>query len=89
MHNKSICFFAGHSDAREGIYPALLEAVPYKWVISKLNRMMVDQAGFVIAYVIHSWGGAAATLAYAQTKKKTAQIHIENIAPPQKIPFTH
>ncbi len=25
--NRSICFFAGHSDVRETIYPALLEAV--------------------------------------------------------------
>lgn len=32
--------------------------------------MMVDQADAVVAYVTHSWGGAAATLQYVERKNK-------------------
>ena len=50
-------------------YPPL-EGVPLKFAISKRNEWMVDQADVVVAYVQHSWGGAAATLRYAESKKK-------------------
>lgn len=50
-------------------YPPL-EGVPLKFAISKRNEWMVDQADIVVAYVKHSWGGAAATLRYAESKKK-------------------
>ena len=48
-------------------YPPL-EGVPLKYAISKRNEWMVDQADVVVAYVQHSWGGAAATLRYAESK---------------------
>ncbi len=68
---------------REGyddfIYPEGLETVLYKWAISKLNQIMVAQSGFLIAYVTRSWGGAASTLTYAQTRAKKGLLHIENI----------
>ena len=47
-----------------------LEGVPLKFAISKRNEWMVDQADVVVAYVQHSWGGAAATLRYAESKHK-------------------
>lgn len=50
-------------------YPPL-EGVPLKFAISKRNEWMVDQADVVVAYVQHSWGGAAATLRYAESKHK-------------------
>lgn len=50
-------------------YPPL-EGVPLKYAISKRNEWMVDQADVVVAYVQHSWGGAAATLRYAESKHK-------------------
>lgn len=50
-------------------YPNL-ETVPKRFAISKRNEAMVKEADVVIAYVIHSWGGAAKTLEYAEKKKK-------------------
>ena len=41
------------------------------FAISHHNRYMVDKADFVVAYVIHSWDGAAQTLEYANQKKKS------------------
>lgn len=53
----------------EILYPPL-ETVPYRLAIIRRNEWMVDQAEVVIAYVRHSWGGAAQTLAYAEKRKK-------------------
>ena len=50
-------------------YPSL-EDVPMKFAISRRNEWMVDQADVVVAYVTHGWGGAAATLQYAERKNK-------------------
>ena len=50
-------------------YPPL-EDVPMKFAISRRNEWMVDQADVVVAYVTHGWGGAAATLKYAERKNK-------------------
>ena len=52
------------------IFPPL-ENVPRKFAILKRNEWMVEEADLVIAYVMHSWGGAAKTLEYAKRKKKT------------------
>ena len=52
------------------VYPGL-ENVPRRFAISHRNRYMVDKADFVVAYVTHSWGGAAQTLEYANQKKKS------------------
>ena len=51
------------------VYPPL-ENVPKRFAISRRNQGMVDQADAVVAYVDHDWGGAAATLRYAERKKK-------------------
>lgn len=51
------------------VYPPL-ESVPRRFAISKRNEWMIDQADVVVSGVTHDWGGAAATLKYAQRKKK-------------------
>lgn len=51
-------------------YPPL-ENVPKRFAISKRNQYMVDKSDTVIAYVTHSWGGAAKTLEYAHKKGKS------------------
>ena len=51
------------------IYPPL-ENVPKRFAILKRNRWMVDKADVIVAYVIHEWGGAAATLRYAESRGK-------------------
>ena len=50
-------------------YPPL-ESVPKRFAISRRNRWMVDNSDILVAYVTHEWGGAAATLEYAERKKK-------------------
>ena len=45
----------------EIIYPPL-KNIPAKYAIIKRNEWMVDKADLLIAYVKHSWGGAAKTL---------------------------
>ena len=52
------------------VYPAL-EHVPKRYAILHRNRYMVDQADIVVAYVLHTWGGAAQTLEYAYRKNKS------------------
>ena len=56
------------------VYPGL-ETVPRRYAISHRNRYMVDEANFVVAYVLHSWGGAAQTLEYANQKKKSIVLY--------------
>ena len=51
------------------VYPPL-EKTPLKFAISKRNEWMIDQADVVVSCITHGWGGAAATLRYAQRKKK-------------------
>ncbi|MCM1438620.1 MAG: hypothetical protein NC131_05345 [Roseburia sp.] len=51
------------------IYPPI-ETVPKKYAIIERNKWMVNQADLVIAYVNHSWGGAAKTFDYAFKAKK-------------------
>ncbi len=51
------------------VFPPI-ENAPLKFAIPRRNRWMVEQADIVIAYVTHSFGGAATTLRYAYQKKK-------------------
>lgn len=53
----------------ETVYPPL-ESVPKRFAISKRNEWMVQQSDILVAYVIHSWGGASKMLEYARRKKK-------------------
>ncbi len=62
------------------VYPAEMEGVPLKVAIPRLNRIMVEDADYAIAYVHFSWGGAATTLEYAQVRERKGLIHIENLA---------
>lgn len=62
------------------VYPEEMEGVPLKVAIPRLNRVMVDQSGYAIAYVRYSFGGAAATLEYARRKERKGLIRIENLA---------
>ncbi len=69
---------------REGfdnfVYPREMEDVPHKFAIPRLNRLMVQDSDFAIAYVRFTWGGAYTTLEYARRREKKGLIHIENLA---------
>ena len=53
----------------EILYPPI-EHVPPKFAISYRNRWMVDNADFMIAYVVREFGGAYTMYRYAKRKKK-------------------
>ncbi len=50
-------------------YPPL-ENVPKRFAIVRRNEWMVEQADVIVAYVRHSFGGAAKTLDFARRKGK-------------------
>ena len=54
----------------ETIYPEGLEDTPPRFAISKRNKWMVQQSEYVIAYVEHSFGGAAQFTEYARKKHR-------------------
>ena len=54
----------------EKIYPEGLEYTPPRFAISKRNQWMVMQSDYVIAYVEHSFGGAAQFTEYARKKHR-------------------
>ena len=51
------------------LYPPF-ENVPKQFAIARRNQWMVDEADIVVAYILHTWGGAAKTYEYAVKKKK-------------------
>lgn len=62
------------------IYPPL-ETVPRRFAISRRNRWMVQSSDIVVAYVLHDWGGAAATLRCAIKKKKPILSYCDEVGP--------
>ncbi len=60
-------------------YPPL-ETVPKRLAILKRNEWMVDASDVVVCYVLHGWGGAAKTMAYAKRKHKPV-ISYPNMIP--------
>ncbi len=61
------------------LYPQELDDVPHPFAITRLNRLMVCDATHLIAYVNHSWGGAAKTLEYAQVRQRRGELTITNL----------
>ena len=62
------------------IYPPL-ETVPRRYAIPRRNRWMVQSSDIVVAYVLHDWGGAAATLRCAIQKKKQILSYCDEVGP--------
>lgn len=56
------------------LYPPL-EDVPPRYAISRRNRLLVEHSDIVVAYVQHSWGGAATTLSFATRKGKPIIVY--------------
>lgn len=60
------------------VYPPL-ETVPRRFAISRRNRWMVESSDVVVAYVLHTWGGAAATLRCARQKRKQIILYEDKV----------
>lgn len=58
-------------DFSDSIFPEGLETVPPRFAIPKRNEWMLKQADFVVAYITHSWGGAAQFADKARRQGKT------------------
>lgn len=54
----------------ETLIPEGIEKIHPKYAISWRDKWMVEKADIVVAYVTHSWGGAAKYLKFAEKKKK-------------------
>ena len=54
----------------ETMYPEGLEEVPPRFAIAWRNKWMIAESEYVVAYVNHSWGGAAKYFEIAEKKKK-------------------
>lgn len=57
------------------LYPSI-ERTPRHFAIVKRNEWMINNADFLIAYVVYNWGGAYKTFEYAKRKKHTSVINI-------------
>lgn len=57
--------FGSHS-----IFPEEVEKAPRRFAICQRNRWMIERADWVVAYVTHSWGGAAQFVQLARRKGK-------------------
>ncbi len=54
-----------------GMIPEGVEEVHPRYAVDWLNRWMLRRSEYVIAYVTHSWGGAAKFVAQARRQGKT------------------
>lgn len=52
------------------LLPDGIETVPKRFAISWRNKWMVQQADYVVTYVMRSWGGAAKFAEMAERQKK-------------------
>lgn len=59
----------GHEDYSDTMLPEGIESVHPRYAISWRNNWMLQQSEYVVAYVTHSWGGAA------QFARKAASQH--------------
>ena len=62
------------------------EMVPKKFAIPRRNEIMVKYSQYLIAYVVHPWGGAAKTTEFAVRQKLTVvnlADTMQETAPPQ------
>lgn len=59
------------SDTSDTMLPEGIELVHPRYAISWRNNWMLQQSDFVVAYVAHSWGGAAQYVQKAIRSGKT------------------
>lgn len=63
------------------VIPEGLEMIHYKAAIQRRNRWMTDRSDIVIAYICRNFGGALATVKYAQKQGKQVINLAENRNP--------
>lgn len=58
-------------DSSDTMLPEGIETVHPRFAISWRNKWMLEQSDYVVAYITHSWGGAAQFAEMAIRQKKT------------------
>ena len=66
-----------YDNLSDTMLPEGLETVHPRYAIDRRNKWMIDHSDYVIAYVTHSWGGAAK---YASLAKRKGKIVFSLIA---------
>ena len=61
---------ARFEDYSDTMYPEGIETVPKRFAIDWRNHWLLKQADYVVAYITHSWGGAAQYAELAAKKRK-------------------
>ena len=61
-------------------YPGGLETVPRRYCIEKANQLTLDQADFLVAYVVRDGGNAAKLLRRARKMEKKGYMKVINLA---------
>lgn len=62
--------YSKDDDYADTIYLDGLENVPPKFAIDRRNKWFIDNSDNVVAYITHSWGGAAKFYELAMKRKK-------------------
>ena len=65
-------------DEEETVFPEGIEKAPKRFAISYRNRWMLKKSDYVVAYVTHTYGGAASFVKKAMTAGKTVINLAEN-----------
>ncbi len=60
----------GNMNYPDSLVPEGIETVPKRFAIRFRNKWMIDKADIVVAYVVHSYGGAAKFVEMAERKGK-------------------
>ncbi len=68
-----------YDDYSDTMLPEGLESVHPRYAISWRNNWMLKQSDYVVAYITHSWGGAARYVEKAHTQEK----FVVNITKPE------
>lgn len=69
-----LAYMPNEKSSQENVFDTLLpegiESVPKRFAISWRNRWMLERSDYVVAYISHSWGGAAQFYELAKKKGK-------------------
>lgn len=58
------------ADYADTMLPEGIEKVPPRYAIAWRNKWLLSQSDYIVAYVTHSWGGAAQYVEKARKQKK-------------------
>lgn len=70
IHVYRVLAYMSKEEIADSILPEGIEMVHPKYAISWRNKWMLDRSEYVVAYVVHNYGGAAKYVQQAKRKSK-------------------